>query len=274
MDFAGGPGWAAVVCAAAVVLSGPSVLAQTLPVSSPLAPPLTSNRPGIAESEAILVPRAFQLESGFTLAEFSDGGVRHRLVDLPEATLRFGLTPRFELFANLSSYFWDRATFGGRAERASGASDLSVNAKIGWLSEARHGITLAAAVGLSLPVGSDEFSSGGYDPSVRLLWSRSVPGDFGLSGNLDIASVTAGPERLTAGAASLGLGRGLSESSSWFVELFGDFVEGGSHQWQLDGGIAVVPRPDVQIDLSAGRTLQSGPSAWFLAAGITLRHRR
>jgi hypothetical protein len=248
--------------------------AQTLPLKSPQAPPLTSNRPGIAESEAILIPRAFQIESGFTLAWFSDGDARHRQADLPEAMLRLGLTPRFEIFLNAPNMLWDRASVGGVSERTSGATDLSVNAKVGWLSEGADPLTLSSAFGLSLPVGSNEFSSGGYDPSLRLLWSRSLSGDFGLSGNLDIASVTAGPDRVTAGAASLGLGRGLNDSASWFVELFGDFVEGADTQWQLDGGVAFVPRPDFQIDLSAGRTLRSGPSAWFVAVGITLRHRR
>jgi hypothetical protein len=94
-----------------------------------------------------------------------------------------------------------------------------------------------------------------------------------LSGNVNVASVTIDDERTMTSAASLGLGHPVNESTSWFVELFGNFSE-GSHEWQLDGGVAIVTADDFQIDLSAGRTLQSGPSAWFAAAGITVRHRR
>jgi Putative MetA-pathway of phenol degradation len=238
------------------------------------APPLTSNRPGISESEALLVPRAFQLESGFTFAEFtSDDEVRHRALDFPEATLRFGLTPRFEVFTNVSGYFRDRGTANGVSDSTTGTSDLSVHAKLGMLSEERHGITLTAAAGVSFPVGSRAFSSGGYDPSLRLLWSRSLPRSFGLSGNVDVASIAVEDDRITASAVSLGLAHPLTESSSWFVELFGDFAEGDA-LWQLDGGVAIVTSDDFQIDISAGRTLQSGPSAWFAAVGITLRHRK
>lgn len=253
------------VVTALVLLCSARASAQT--------PPLTSNRPGISESEGLLVPRAIQLESGLTFAEFSDTVERHRVLDLPEATLRVGLTPRVELFANVSSWFLDHASLGDFSGNVSRASDSSVNVKLAWLSEERHGVTLNAAAGLSLPVGSDAFTSGGYDPSLRLLWSRRLPRDFGLSGNLDVASVTAGDQRVIASAASLGLARPLTASASWFVELFGDFVEGDA-EWQLDGGVAILTSDDFQIDLSAGRTLQSGPSAWFVAGGITIRHRR
>jgi hypothetical protein len=251
----------------------PNAFAQTLPIASPTAPPMTSNRPGISESEALLVPRSFQVELGMAFSEFSDALMRHQVVDLPEATIRFGVTPRVELFANVSNWFVDHRTFGDVSGDVSGAGDTSINAKLAWLSEGQHPINLNVAAGLSLPVGSDDFSSGGYDPSLRLLWSRSLPRDFAVSGNLDIASVTVGDDRLVASAASLGLGHSLTARSSWFVELFGDFVDGDA-QWQFDGGVAIVTSDDFQIDLSAGRTLQSGPAAWFVAAGITIRHRR
>ena len=107
-----------------------------------------------------------------------------------------------------------------------------------------------------------------------MLWGRSLPADFGLSGNLDIASLTVEDDRVAAAAASIGLARPLTQSTSWFVELFGTMVESSDPQWQLDGGVAIVTSDDFQIDLSAGRTLRSGPSAWFVAAGITLRYRR
>ena len=74
--------------------------------------------------------------------------------------------------------------------------------------------------------------------------------------------------------ASFGLGHPFMGPTFWFVELFGDFTNGDKAEWQLDGGVAIVTSDDFQIDISAGRTLQSGPAAWFVAAGITIRHRR
>jgi hypothetical protein len=249
---------------AAVILSGAPAAAQEL----------TSNRPGISESEVLLVPRAFQLESGLTFAEFDDGDGRHRQVDFPEATLRFGLTPRFELFANGSNLVWNRTTStSGSSIAATRGTDLSLNAKVGLLSANANGITLSAAMGLSLPVGSDGETSDGYDPSLRLLWSKALPNDFGLSGNLNIAAATSDGRREAIGSASLGIGRPLASSTSWFVELFGDFIKGGQPEWQLDGGVAIAATEDMQFDISAGRTLEEGPS-WFVSGGISLRHRR
>jgi Putative MetA-pathway of phenol degradation len=239
------------------------------------APPLSSNRPGISESEALLVTRAFQLESGFTFAEFGEEGERQRQVDFPEATLRFGLSPRLELFANGSNLVWNRtSSTGGASIAATHGTDLSLNAKLGLLSEDANRLTLSAAMGLSIPVGSEGESSDGYDPSLRLLWSKALPDDFGIAGNLNIASTTSDGRRDATGSASLGVGRPIAKSTSWFVELFGDFIKGDQAEWQLDGGVAIAATRDMQFDISAGRTLQSGPSAWFFAAGITLRHRR
>ncbi len=251
-----------------------ALLAFSAPALAQQAPPITSNRPGIAESEALLVRRAIQLEAGVAFAEFTDDVGRHRLIDFPELTLRFGFRRRLELLANVSNYNWDHAEEDDSAETATGGSDLSLHAKIGLLSEETDSMTLSAAMGLSLPVGTRSFSSDGYDPSLRMLWGRSLPADFGLSGNLDIASLTVEDDRLAAAAASIGLARPLTQSTSWFVELFGTMVESSDPQWQLDGGVAIVTSDDFQIDLSAGRTLRSGPSAWFVSAGITLRYRR
>jgi hypothetical protein len=253
-----------------------TVLAVVVP-SAPAAAqePLTSNRPGISESQDLLVPRAFQLESGVSFAEFGDGEGRHRQVDFPEATLRFGLTPRFELFANGSNLVWNRTTStSGSSIAATRGTDLSLNAKVGLLSEEASGITLSAAMGLSLPVGSDGQSSDGYDPSLRLLWGKELAHGFGMAGNLNIASTTLDGQREATGSASIELGRRFVKSTFWFVELFGDFITGNQPEWQLDGGLAIGTTEDMQLDISAGRTLEDGPSSWFVSGGISLRYRR
>jgi hypothetical protein len=253
-----------------------TVLALTPPALAQTgAPPITSNRPGISESESLLPPKAFQLESGFTFAKFDDGQGRHSQVDLPEATLRFGLAKRFEAFVNASNLVWNRTrSSGGVSTAETRGSDLSLNAKVGLLSEDPHPFTLSAAMGVSLPVGSEGESSGGYEPSLRLLWAKALPGDFGMAGNLDVSSETSDGQRHAVGAASIGFGHRFVQSTAWFVELFGDFAKAQSAQWQFDGGLAIVARPDLQLDISAGRTLQRGPPEWFFASGLSLRHRR
>jgi hypothetical protein len=255
-----------------------AVVCACLAVSTPAlaqVSELTSNRPGISESEALLVPRAFQLESGFTFARFDDRDGRHSQVDFPEATLRFGFTERFEAFVNGSNLVWNRTISSpGVSAATTRGSDFSLNAKVGLLSEDADKITLSAAMGLSLPVGSEGESSDGYDPSLRLLWAKDLPRGFWIAGNLNISSETVDDHRHALGSASLGLGNGFVKSSSWFVELFGDFLNGESARWQLDGGFALAATTDMQFDISAGRTLQSGPPEWFVAAGISLRHRR
>jgi hypothetical protein len=238
-------------------------------------PELTSNRPGISESEALLPPKAFQLESGLTYAEFDDGDGRHRQVDFPEATLRFGLATRFEAFVNGSNLVWNRTISApGVSSASTRGTDFSLNLKVGFLSEDANTFTLSTAMGVSLPVGSEGESSDGYDPSLRMLWNKNLPGGYWVAGNLNISSETEDDQRHAFGAASIGVGHPFVKSSSWFVELFGDFLEGENARWQLDGGFAILATPDRQIDLSAGVTLKTGTPEWFAAAGITLRRRR
>ena len=39
----------------------------------------------------------------------------------------------------------------------------------------------------------------------------------------------------------------------------------------MDGGFALLATRDLQVDLSAGRTLDQGPPAWFVSIGVSAR---
>jgi hypothetical protein len=243
-----------------------SALASAVAAQSP--PPITSNRPGISESEALVLPHAVQVEAGVTYSALSDDAERHKQVDFPEATIRVGLTERVEVFVAATGYFVDMTADAGTTR---GGSDVQINAKLGLLD--RGSFTLSAATGLSLPIGSAAFSSGGYDPSLRFLWSTSLPRDWSVAGNLVFSDVTIEENRRAAAGASLSTGHPLVHASAWFAELFGNATNDERSLWRLDGGVAIPVRSDFQIDVSGGRTLATGPSSWFLGAGISARHR-
>jgi hypothetical protein len=217
------------------------------------------------------MPGAIQVEAGSTLTVFSDEIGRHHLWDLPELTFRAGLNDRIEVFAVATGLWIDSVRDQGASIKTIGGSDVQLNAKFGLLTEDRHALTLSAAAGLSLPVGSAAFSSGSYDPSLRLLWAKGLPRDWSLSGNVDFSESTAKSDWRSAGGISVGAGHPMTRASSWFVELFGNVSSGDPSQWRMDGGFAVVPSSNLQIDVSAGKALAGGPSAWFVAAGISAR---
>ena len=65
------------------------------------------------------------------------------------------------------------------------------------------------------------------------------------------------------------VGRPLSSSISAFTELATGLAE--PRAWTLDGGIAWVPRENLQWDLSAGLLVRGPGQNWFLSGGVTLR---
>jgi hypothetical protein len=231
---------------------------------------LTSNRPGIGESEALVASRVVQVEGGFSLTRARGGTL---VLSVPELMLRVGLAPRFELSASADGFLWSTETDRPNGSSRGGLSDVSLDAKLGILREASHGLTLSAAGGVSLPTGGAGFSSGSVDPSIRALWSRSLPLDLALGGNLALVLVTGDERRVWLRAVSMSVSRPLTTSSSWFVEMYGLLPERAEQAWTLDGGLAVLPDDDVQLDVSGGRRVGAVGPDWFVSAGLTMRRR-
>ena len=230
--------------------------------------PLTSNRPGIGESESLVPEGAVQIEAGLTDARLGAGADRQHLLDFPEVTVRVGVSRRVEVFGSTAGLWLDR-TAG--AVDAHGGADVQLNTKIGLLASRRTLVSLAG--GLSVPTGSGPFTSGGYDPSLRLLWSRALPGDRSLGGNVVLADTTVSAHKHAAATgASLAAGHALVGPSAWFAEVFATATRHDTVQWRADGGLAIPCGTNCQVDVSGGRALTSTPRAWFLAAGITARH--
>src|SRR5688572_10261158 len=120
----------------------------------PAPPQITSNRPGIAESEALMMPGAWQVESGVTVSASTGDGVDHRQWTIPELTLRAGLTRRVEVFLNATGFVLDVARDTGTSATTTGVSDVQLNAKLGLLTENSNVMTLSVAAGVSFPTGS------------------------------------------------------------------------------------------------------------------------
>jgi hypothetical protein len=234
-------------------------------------PPLTSNRPGIGESEALVPARSVQIEAGTTVARSAADGVLATLVTTPEATVRYGIAPRVEVFAGARG-LWLRERAGGQSLTTRGLSDLAVDLKVGLLDAEHAGATVSLAGGVTLPTGAGAFTSDAVDGSVRLLWSAGLPAEFSLSGNAGVSGPSTPDGRTVAGLASISLSRPLSDRAGWFVELFDALGRRSRDVWTTAGGIAVVAG-ETQLDVSAGRAVRGGAGDWFVSAGLTVRYR-
>jgi outer membrane putative beta-barrel porin/alpha-amylase len=251
--------------ATALVLIACSASAQPVP-------PLTSNRPGISDSEVLVPARAIQLEAGVQ----AQGEPAHSDVSSSDTfgqlTVRVGVRPRIEVFVGWDGLSLDRIQVNGQSRFLAGGNDLRVGTKLAVLKEDRHGVTLAVAPSWSFPVGSEEATSGSNDPSLRLLWARSLTDEWSLSGNVVFTRTSDVGSRYFDNAVQVGITRAFTDTVSAFAEVSGALPAAHPDAWTIDGGVAWIARPDLQWDLSAGHTFADRGDEWFLSAGITVRH--
>src|SRR5688572_25286195 len=86
-------------------------------------PPLTSNRPGIGDSEALVAHGAVQLEAGVQGQDAPPGDDRRWTQTWGQLTVRFGLRSRIELFAGWDGLSLDRVSAGGESRFLAGGND-------------------------------------------------------------------------------------------------------------------------------------------------------
>jgi hypothetical protein len=236
----------------------------------PAAPPeLTSNRPGIGDSEALVGRGVLQLELGVEASESQAAAERTWATAWGQATVRFGIIDRVEAFVNWGGVSVDRDSAAGTTVIQTGSNDVVLGAKVALLNESRHGVSFTVAPSSSLPIGGDEFSSGSFDGSLRLMWARSLPKAWDVSGNLLFLRTSDAGGRYWDNLLTTSAGRSVSPSLYLFGELAVGLAE--PRAWTLDGGLAWLSRQNVQWDVSAGMLVRGPGDSWFLSGGLTLR---
>jgi hypothetical protein len=230
-------------------------------------PDLVTDRPDFTESSEVVGHGLFQFEAGVNY----EGDSAARSLTVPGALLRLGFGPRLELRLATDGFLSQRV--GGL--RVSGAGDAEIGAKIRLFDQAAAGVDIAIIPAVSLPTGSDSQSSGGVDPSFKLTWARSMPGDFGLTGNLNVASLTESETRFVQRAVSVSLGRALVAGWGGFLEAyaFSPMERGLGAGATVDGGITRPLGANLQFDVEAGRGVTADAPDWFVGFGFAVRGR-
>ena len=233
---------------AILLLMGISARAQTV------ATPLTSNRPGIGESEALIGRGVVQVEAGVQAQGEPRGRGPRWTQTWGQLNIRLGLARRVEIFTGWDGLSVERLSACGGSCLVTGGNDVRVGAKLAVISEARHGLTLTVAPAWSFPVGSDAFTSNSNDGSFRLLLARSLPRDWSVSGNLLFTRSSDEDGHYWDNGAMLSLTRAVTSTVSVFDEISGRLLADRPDAWTMDAGVAWVAGPDLQWDASAGHT--------------------
>jgi hypothetical protein len=246
-------GW---LCCAAAVLA----LARAARAPADQEATIATDRPAVTESSVVVPVDGLQIESGMLATDTAGRYV----TDLPEFDLRYGLLDKTELRLTLPDYFHDVPAANASA---SGLGDTAIGIKqqVGPLG----GFDLAVIASVSLPTGSRALSSHGYDPAVQLPWSRSLPANWTVAGQLALYWPTVDGERNTTREVTLLFDRQLSVPCDAFIEYAGDFPQRGGSSQLLHVGTAYKLTAHHQIDFHAAAGLSDAAPRWFVGAGYS-----
>lgn len=255
--------------------------AGSLPAQDTPPGELVTDRPDQTESAAVVAAGYVQVETGFTLTGDEEGAFETRVLEGPGTLVRIGLGHRTELRLGWDGWIEEDVDSGHPRvpnRTTEGIGDGELGAKVRLRDEAGALPEAALLVGVSVPVGDDDFSSDRYDPSMRLAFAHTLTEGLGLGYNLGVAwSSEPGEEGVRETSSRLvytvALGTSITDRLGAFVELFGaepvDAPPGS--EVSLDGGFTYLLRPNLQLDLSAGAGLDDDTPDWFVGAGVSLR---
>lgn len=220
---------------------------------------ISAERPGFSSSPIALSPGRLQLESGYQYTRDRNS------IDVDDHTaplmlFRAGLVEHVELQLGWAGWSWTDID----GSSANGRNDATVGLK--WqLTETDAPVPLALFTGVTVPVGDDTFGADGVDPAIGVFWTHS--GSLDWFGTVLVSE----SDSDVSYANALGLGLPISDNLGAFVEYFGNFADGVGPQHNLNGGVAYLPRADLQLDLHAGIGLNRRAADGFLGLGIAYR---
>jgi hypothetical protein len=184
--------------------------------------------------------------------------------------MRVGLTGRLELRVGGDGFLSQRMP---GAEKVAGYSDVDLAVKIRIFDEGRHRPALSLIPILSVPLGSSEFSSGDYDPTLKVALGKDLPKGFRIGGNVNFSSLTSDDGRFLQTAFSASLGHSLGHGLGAYWEFFGftPWEKGGSAAWIANTGVTRSIGKNAQIDVRVGKSLTGSGPGWFWGMGVAFR---
>lgn len=137
------------------------------------------DRPGIANGSFITPESMLGVEAGI---QFSTNDFVNQF-SLGQVLLRYGVQENLEVRASLGSFTSATYTLIGGEQTESGFQDMSVGAKYNFVSGGGNP-SISGLFNVSLPVGSDAFSSDEIVPSLGVLADHLLNEMWSISSNL------------------------------------------------------------------------------------------
>ncbi len=228
--------------------------------------PISTSRPSFSSPATTLDSGQWQFEGGYQYTSNDDGGVDSDAHTLPLLLLRTGLTNRLELNLFWSGY----ADVDSGQNQIDGTSDLSLGLSYQLMPDSSQ-LAVSVFGALSLPVGSDAFSSDEVDPGLGVAWSYALDSGPGLFGTVVANSVSSDDERETQLGTAIGVGHALSDRIGSYVEYFSIHSDSSDSAHSVNGGFTYLVSNDLQLDVYAGGGLNHLADDFFVGSGVAWR---
>jgi hypothetical protein len=233
--------------------------------SAAFAQSLTTDRAEFTVTSDVVGNRSSQIETG-ALMEASQGS---RLWHSPCPLFRFGLGDTFEVRMGGDGLL---GSSGPGGLRELGMSDFSIGFKWKLASEGRFLPAIALNPSVSTPVGGRQFSSAGYDPTLRLALAKRLIKGFRSSGNLSGSSLTDG-RRFFQRAMSLCIEHDLPAHMVGYTEVYtlSSLHPHDGASTMFNTGLFRSLGTRMQVDAEIGRRLSHCGPTWFAGLGFVVR---
>ena len=222
---------------------------------------IVTDRPDVTESSIVVPKGTLQIENGATWTSTHGS----KTYDLSESLMRLGIGTRTEIRVDLPNYSGSIARSG-----VAGFGDFSLGFKqqIGPLP---GGVDLAVIVALSMPTGAKRVSSHGYDPFVKLPWSKELRNGWSVGGMQSLFWNTEDGRRNGDWQPTFYLEKAITKPWDAFVEYAGDFRQRGAPAEIAHFGTAYRYTANQQVDFHFGFGISRAAPAKFFAVGYSYR---
>jgi hypothetical protein len=151
-----------------------------------------------------------------------------------------------------------------KSSTVDGFQDISFGFKVNLISgEGKPSISALTEV--SLPVGSEFFTSDDVVPSAGLLADYSISDGFGISSNLGYSFSTENVQDYWLFTITPGFS--ITNTVGGFFGYAGNYYEGFEQHW-AEGGLAFSLESGAQLDINFGYDAEN--EILFLGAGLAL----
>ncbi len=225
---------------------------------------IQTDRPSEAQTTALTPKGYFQAEIG--LRKNQQRGRDYSILH-PEAQLKYGLSDRFELRAELtgeSERLFSKNEFNYGLQPV----ELGFKAKLTEEKGALPAMTFYTQIGIPNWASEDHQKEKVF-PELRLLFENKITDKIKLTYNAGAEWQGEGgsPQWLYTIAPEFELG------DKWeaFVETYAYLQQGQAAQHYIDGGFAFYPSKNVKLDLWGGKGLSKEATDFFFSTGISFR---